>query len=442
MPPTNGAPAPLRGNHHHHSATPPIRGCYLRIVGECPGYERPQYHSWWPANSFDKEICARRQRSWQAICGSRARVERDFLPHDIAPPPPPSPPPSSTPFTILRNLTLPVSAHVCQGGQEWRLPQQALPNSSVPWSVQLEPLQVLDGPACSAKPQDALLPLSIRKQLVRALYVGVDPFEAVNMSRVDHAYPHSNLRASFVHSVLKTFKPRLWLEVGGFVGNSAVTTAAVAAHLCMRDVSVVTIDPFTGSHIMWELQRRIRVDQNGTLLHRWGYDFLALDPDGRPTIRDRFMANVAWARADSAVLPITMPSVTGVKLILSLYLAKAISALPSAVFLDSAHEPDETRLELNKAIDVLAPGGILFGDDWGWPAVKSDVTLFAGDWRARLVDAGATVSAFLQRAEDDGLNCSWPVPRVLVCHPCGSQWRAHGSGAMWAVFKSDGEPRP
>ena len=36
-------------------------------------------------------------------------------------------------------------------------------------------------------------------------------------------------------------------------------------------------------------------------------------------------------------------------------------------------------MELRLYYDVLAPGGILFGDDFSWPGVKSDVLTFVGE---------------------------------------------------------------
>ena len=53
--------------------------------------------------------------------------------------------------------------------------------------------------------------------------------------------------------------------------------------------------------------------------------------------------------------------------------------LVDLIYLDSAHEAGETRLELNRAWAILAPGGILYGDDFDkyWPGVHGDVSSFA-----------------------------------------------------------------
>ena len=44
--------------------------------------------------------------------------------------------------------------------------------------------------------------------------------------------------------------------------------------------------------------------------------------------------------------------------------------------MDSSHEVDETYLELALYYKVLAPGGLLFGDDYQWVSVRFDVDRF------------------------------------------------------------------
>eukprot|EP00122_Pirum_gemmata_P004471 Pgem_evm1s4062 len=48
------------------------------------------------------------------------------------------------------------------------------------------------------------------------------------------------------------------------------------------------------------------------------------------------------------------------------------------IYLDSAHEKDETLIELQIAWSLLPDYGILWGDDWGWEAVRNDLIRFLG----------------------------------------------------------------
>lgn len=54
-----------------------------------------------------------------------------------------------------------------------------------------------------------------------------------------------------------------------------------------------------------------------------------------------------------------------------------IHGLPNYVYLDSAHLPEETFMELKASWALLPDGGVLFGDDWSWPAVRTDVERFS-----------------------------------------------------------------
>ena len=330
---------------------------------------------------------------------------------------------------------------------EWRLPQQhnlskdLFHGGNPPPKVHLR---------CSASGANLH---SARSQLVQALYFSRDPFDAANAETLDAGYPHSGLRSSFVRSVLQSFKPLLWLEVGAFIGNSAVMTAAVAAHLCMRDLSIVSIDPFTGDQMMWNLHRFAKL-VDGEVAHRWGYDFLGLTKDGRPTIRDRYMANVLVSGAAPWVLPITAPGLVGMRLLKMMHTSKKLTTLPQVLFLDSAHEADETRLELEQSFKLLAPGGLLFGDDWSWEAVRNDVTAFAAaapsHTRFMHADESGPHREFVRAAADNGLDCVWHLPAVLLCAPSvpgrdpaalarpgvnESRWITKAPFLLWAMIK-------
>jgi len=110
---------------------------------------------------------------------------------------------------------------------EWRLPQQTPTTNK-----RGRPLRVGGGPSCSESNSSEA---PVRQQLRKAFFRGTDPFDAALLDRVDHMYPQSSLRASFVKSVFDVLPspPRFWLEIGSFVGSSVITTV-VAAHLCAK----------------------------------------------------------------------------------------------------------------------------------------------------------------------------------------------------------------
>ena len=70
-PPSPPKPPPPKPVESSPCAQRPRRSCYLRIVGSCPGYSRPQYRNWWPAFVHSRETCVKKQRAWLNICKNR-----------------------------------------------------------------------------------------------------------------------------------------------------------------------------------------------------------------------------------------------------------------------------------------------------------------------------------------------------------------------------------
>lgn len=209
--------------------------------------------------------------------------------------------------------------------------------------------------------------MSIRDEIMRELYSGEDIYRSFRGAAGDDAYPHTRLDAGVVDAVIDAVQPRLWVEVGTMLGGSALLTArrfAERAHRC----PVVCIDPFCGDVNMWAWERDLRSKGEWRFLH------LA---DGAPTIRERFMANVCAAGLDDVICPIPVTGTIGLKLLKTLYDDDRISARPDVIYLDSAHEEGETLAEVQAAWRLLNDGGILFGDDWNWWGVQSDVLKFA-----------------------------------------------------------------
>jgi hypothetical protein len=207
----------------------------------------------------------------------------------------------------------------------------------------------------------------IIEELRSNLFCNQDPYYAINPKYIDNGYPHTNLNKGIVENVLNNHKPTFWLEIGSMVGGSAIRTAQVIKDKNMN-TQIICIDPFVGDVNMWEWEHGLHME------NKWR--FLNLE-EGFPTIKQRFLANVKHAGMQDIIFPLGTTSLIGLKLLLRLYKQKRISERPQVIYLDSAHEEDETFLELKTAWELLESGGILFGDDWDWEAVRNDVRKFS-----------------------------------------------------------------
>lgn len=209
----------------------------------------------------------------------------------------------------------------------------------------------------------------INQQLLAALYGEQSPYDSCDLSCVDNGYPHTNLCDDLVRTLFRQVAPSFVLECGSMLGGSAMRMAFLIKEQ-LSPANIVCVDPFTGDVNMWAWEQ--------DLARQGEWRFLGLK-NGRPTIYDRFLANCKSQGHDDIILPINTTSTVGMKLLKRLYDNKRITSLPNYLYLDSAHEPHETLLELYLGWNLLQEGGILFGDDWSWESVRNDVLRFAKD---------------------------------------------------------------
>jgi hypothetical protein len=236
--------------------------------------------------------------------------------------------------------------------------------------LHLDQVEVFGSPADGPRPVDGTQTGQappIVTELLAELYGGNSPFAHCDSSNRDDGYPHTNLVPEVIESILDLLRPGFWLEIGSMLGGSAIRTAQLIKRRGLA-TGVVCIDPFCGDVNMWAWEQPKR--RAGEWL------FLRLQ-NGRPTIFDRFIANVVAAGQEDIMLPVTATSIVGTKLLARLVAEGRITSLPNVIYLDSAHEPDETFLELRNCWNLLPPGGVLMGDDWSWNAVRDDVLRFA-----------------------------------------------------------------
>jgi len=215
--------------------------------------------------------------------------------------------------------------------------------------------------------------INIYDQLIKELYVNDNPYN-YSKDKPDHRYPHTNIVDSLIEEILVKTKPNFWLEVGTMLGGSIIKTANKAKHLGLS-TKMICIDPFTGDVNMWDWEKKLKENNQWRFLHL---------KNGKPSIYDRFLANIIESGHQDSILPITCTSIVGMRLLKRLYEQNRLSQLPEVIYLDSAHEKDETFLELTVAWDLLANKGVLWGDDWSWQAVSHDVSRFCEEKKINL----------------------------------------------------------
>uniref|UniRef100_A0A7S4FKM9 Class I SAM-dependent methyltransferase n=1 Tax=Eutreptiella gymnastica TaxID=73025 RepID=A0A7S4FKM9_9EUGL len=100
---------------------------------------------------------------------------------------------------------------------------------------------------------------------------------------------------------------------------------------------------------------------------------------GEPELYDQWVMHVVHNKLQDVILPMRQSSILGARFL------KAVKWQADFIYLDSAHEIDETFSELVLYWDRLQPGGMLMGDDYVWRAVRHDVKKFVTLFELQLV---------------------------------------------------------
>jgi len=208
-------------------------------------------------------------------------------------------------------------------------------------------------------------------QLLAVLYQDRNPFSLAANVQPEYRKTFSNLRHEDAALALSLTNASLWVEVGSFLGRSAITTAEVIKKQ-RTGTQVVCIDPWTGAVGQWLWHGIPSLREPGYQ----DFDHLQMDTDGAVRLYEKFLANIVGVGHQDVILPLRASSIVGMKLLISLHAKGLLAHRPQVIYLDSAHEMDETYLELTVAWELLAPGGVLMGDDWSWNAVAHDLRKF------------------------------------------------------------------
>jgi hypothetical protein len=193
--------------------------------------------------------------------------------------------------------------------------------------------------------------VAIIDELRLELYSGDNPFLCAQMKYVDFGYTHTNIAPKQIDSTLRIIRSAFWLEIGSMLGGSAIRTAEAVKRASIP-TQIVRIDPFCGDVNMWAWER--------PLAARHAWRFLRVE-DCRPTTYERFLANIFFQGHHDIILPIMTTSSVGLKLLSRLMQEQRLAVLPQVIYLDAAHEVDETFVEVRSSWALLPAGGVLFG---------------------------------------------------------------------------------
>lgn len=216
-----------------------------------------------------------------------------------------------------------------------------------------------------------LLPLNpVRKKLVNQLWRGNDPFSGFPGNLFEDDPQGWNSRHEYLSDAVALLRPSVIVEVGVWKGASTIFMAKAAKALGLRAL-VIAVDTWLGSSELWLSER-----------HYSGMSFL----NGYPAIYQKFLSNVIRAEVSDLVLPMPIASIGAAEILRSL----AVTA--DLIHVDGAHDYDSVSTDLRAWWPILAPGGMLVGDDYapdgGIPSVRRAFDDFFGPLGLSIESAG------------------------------------------------------
>lgn len=184
--------------------------------------------------------------------------------------------------------------------------------------------------------------------------------------------PHETTRNFFngqevFDQLVAAVKPRLIIEVGTWMGHSAIHMSQAAAHFA-PDVLTICVDTWLGSS-----EHYFNDDHIADMALR----------NGRPTFYDKFLSNVAFHGLQRAILPLSIASQAAFEIL------QRLNVKADLIYIDAGHGYDDVKTDLRNYRKLLSENGVIFGDDYFYGPVRRAVGDYAGNHDLHVASYGA-----------------------------------------------------
>ena len=194
--------------------------------------------------------------------------------------------------------------------------------------------------------------------LIDKVHLGINPYTGFPAGEWGGVwYNDGGAQREIFDKCIKRQNPSIIIEVGSFVGESAIHMAKLLKAQ-KRDCAILCVDTWS-----------------------FGYDhFLGardkIQPHfGRPDLYYRFIANVIANGCQDVIVPLAIDSINGARVI------KWLGLVPDLIYVDASHEKGDVRRDYEAYWELLPQGGGMLVDDltnW-FPGVVEDWTNFIAD---------------------------------------------------------------
>ena len=201
----------------------------------------------------------------------------------------------------------------------------------------------------------------IRQTILDRVFNGTSPFDSFPPPQVAHLLRPKRIKGwgstgAVFENLIRRVKPRTIIEVGTFLGASAIHMAEVASRLGLK-TQILCVDDFRGWPGFRDRFKDIAMI-NGDIMLLY-----------------QFMQNIIHVNASDSVLPVPFSTASTLDKLCEL------GVLGDLIEVDAGHDFNSAWSDINRAYRILRPGGVLFGHDYLTSAdnkgVRRAVNLFA-----------------------------------------------------------------
>ncbi|GLJ54370.1 hypothetical protein SUGI_1167390 [Cryptomeria japonica] len=201
----------------------------------------------------------------------------------------------------------------------------------------------------------------VRKTIIDGLFNGTSPFDGFPPEHVKPFLRTKRVKGwgstgTVFQRLINEVKPRIVVELGTFLGASALHMATVARDQGLK-TQILCIDDFRG----WPGFRQ-KFKDVGLV-------------NGDVTLLYQFMQNVVYMNLTAAILPLPFSTVSMVRKLCE------FGVYADLIEVDAAHDFLSAWADINTAYAVLRHGGVMFGHDYHTKldnsGVRRAVNLFA-----------------------------------------------------------------
>jgi cephalosporin hydroxylase len=201
---------------------------------------------------------------------------------------------------------------------------------------------------------------SLADQLIKIIHQ-VSPYQDFNVDNYKLDLRGWGFRSPVFEILMIDNRPKVIIEVGTWNGSSAIAMAKYAQEHGVQ-TTIICVDTWLGSP-----EHRIDEDYKDSLQLKHGF----------PEIYYQFLANVILSGMQHCIVPLPQVSISACRWLEQMGFSDN-SGKADLIYIDADHTFDTVYSDITEFWKLLAPGGIMFGDDYNdyWPGVKKAVNLF------------------------------------------------------------------